>query len=247
MRLSKSSRPTTFYESFSDLIFATMAIFVLVIIVLIILVQPKSIIETKSLEVVIAIDGSASMGSPLLELRNSIMSITEAVPLITPEFYLGILIFRSDNEELPMMQVVPEAYDEGLSLGKVRVFTDKLVPIQSITDISSAIEHSVQMYTNSERRKVLLIIGDVGPYEVTSNCKEIRQEEKALASLRHAIKTHPNMRVFSLYAKEGPRKACTTESEHFFRQLAMAAGPRGAYGTDDSKILAFLLRGVLGK
>lgn len=42
MKFPAPSRSTSFYESFSDLIFATMAIFVLVVIVLIIQIRPKA-------------------------------------------------------------------------------------------------------------------------------------------------------------------------------------------------------------
>ena len=246
MKLQKANSSTSFYETFSDLIFATMAIFVLIIIVLIILVQPKKIIDTKSLEMVVAIDGSRSMGPPLEELQGSVNSLAEAVPLITPEFHLGMIIYRDQNDVFSMKRIMPEESDGGSSLNSVYGFTGRMNPINSVTDIEGTVKDAISMFSDSERRKILVIIGDIGPYEVTRNCDEVAAENRVYRDIQRALDRFENLRLFSLYSQAGGNLACGQQTRRFFEKIAEVAGSRGAYSNDDRKILAFLLKGILG-
>lgn len=132
MKLDSPSRFTSFYESFSDLIFGTMAIFVLLMVVFLALVNPKSTsgatekelddarkqlaqydeivkeqneqlsrlessLKTKPINMVIAVDGSSSMGETLSTIQSTIESVAEIGSRIAPKFQLSIVVYRNKS------------------------------------------------------------------------------------------------------------------------------------------------------
>ena len=250
MKLQTPPRSTNFYESFSDLIFATMAIFVLVIIVLIIQIKPnsenleskveefkkqienlekeisdvqkqneektkkvsdlqkemKEAVEKEQMELVVIVDGSGSMGTPLSELKKAIRALAEAIPLVTTEFKLGMIIYRNELDPFPMRRIQALSKDGGDSFRKVVDFTDNMTPESSPVYLENAIVEALSMFESDESRKSLMILGDIGPYESVQqgkyhwSCSEVRKENQIYKHLENFFNRQDSFEIFTFYA-----------------------------------------------
>lgn len=154
MKLQSSRHSTSFYEAFSDLIFGTMAIFVLLMLVFMILVssaretednrqsvdeleekikkledevqqaqqesneakdkqkaaeQAASDLKPKPVDLVIAVDGTSSMGATLGSIQRNIESAAEIAARLSPRFRLGIIVYRDQRNThvFPLTEIKP--------------------------------------------------------------------------------------------------------------------------------------------
>ena len=299
MKLSPPSQSTSFYEVFSDLIFATMAIFVLVIIVLISQVRPEGIpveqvaeiekefmealeelekenqeqaekleetqkeiedaIATASVELIVVVDGSGSMQPAMDELKGSIVSIAKTIPIVTSEFRLGLVVYRSELDVFPVRRILAEDKDRGRSLQSVVRFTERLEPVADIASLDDGVIKALDMFQLKSSRKSLVILGDVGPYEyeyvrptvqqpggsVRVDCANTRREQKVISAVRKFGEQHENFRVFTLFTAGDSPGNCK-ETVPFFKNLSAALSDNGQYSADLSELFVFLLQGALG-
>ncbi len=75
---------------------------------------------------------------------------------------------------------------------------------------------------------------------------EASKENRLIQGLQRFSNRFEHFNVFSLYSAEGGQKNCPNETIRLFKRMASSLGDKGAYSDDISKILAFLLQGVLG-
>ena len=299
MKLSPPSETTSFYEVFSDLIFATMAIFVLIIIVLIIQVRPEGVpaetvaemeqqfaealeeleeenqeqaeqleeaqqkiedaIATAAVELIVIVDGSGSMQAAMNELKASIVSIAKTIPIVTSEFRLGLIIYRSRLDVFEMQQILDENKDRGRSLNSVEQFTKRLTPASDVANLDDAVLQALSMFESPSSRKSLIVLGDVGPYEygyrpptaqqpngtLSLNCNDRQREQKAISAVTRFSSENENFRIFTLFTGNA-QSNCPETTEPFFRALAASLGENGQYSADLSELFVFLLKSALG-
>lgn len=211
MKLIRSKSSSSFYESFTDLIFATMAIFVLLLIIFISQVRPvestshleqqlaemqdqlaglqdqlaqsqsdaeqsrKSLVKAQEelasalkkhpIELVVAIDVSASMSVPLNRLKDAIIRLTTEIPKVTEEFRVGVVAYGGNGQywTIPLTAINPSSRPGFIA----RV--NNLNLVQGSTDVPEAIGEAMNMFTppsDEKVRKAFVLIGDVGPYEI---------------------------------------------------------------------------------
>jgi cell division protein FtsL len=283
MKLSPPSEQTSFYEVFSDLIFATMAIFVLIIIVLIIQVRPEGVpaeevaelekeieeqakeleetqkkledaIATAAVELIVVVDGSGSMQPTMDELKGSIVSIAKTIPIVTSEFRLGLVIYRSELEIFPVRQILAEDKDGGRSLASVSRFTERLQPRSDVAGIDDGVIKALSMYQSPSSRKSLIVLGDVGPYEsnyvppssLSLDCNDTTREQRTISAVRRFGAQNENFRIFTLFTAGGAPSNCPETTVPFFREMAATLGDDGQYSADLSELFVFLLQGALG-
>lgn len=270
MNISPPEKSNSFYESFSDLIFATMAIFVLIMIVLLVQIQPieessastepveeaveEDVIEVKALELVIAVDGTGSMAQPLKLLENAINSVAEAIPLATAQFRIGIVLYRQDLEVFQLRQIKPAEQDNGISLRSVTSFTSDFAPISSPANVAGAIDRSLAMFSDSSSRKSLMLLGDTGPYEtvqrtadgarVEVNCRRPDAEAAAYSKIKR-LKETARPTIFTLFAASEQAHPCRQTTVRFFNELAALGNDGSEFSDDLSKIMVFLLKAAL--
>lgn len=289
MKLSPPSQETSFYEVFSDLIFATMAIFVLIIIVLIIQVRPEGVpaeelaelekemeeqakeleetqkkledaIATAAVELIVVVDGSGSMQPTMDELKGSIVSIAKTIPIVTSEFRLGLIVYRSELDIFPVRQILAEDRDGGRSLRSVSQFTQRLEPQYNIASIDDAVIRALSMFQSPSSRKSLIVLGDVGPYEteyiqpsaqnpqggVRVECNDSAREQRVISAVRRFGAQDENFRIFTLFTAGEAASNCRETTVPFFRELAASLDDNGQYSADLSELFVFLLQGALG-
>ncbi len=183
---------TNFFESFSDLIFATMAIFVLLFVVILILVRPPNsgTVKPMALDVVVAIDGSGSMSKPMVDLRAALTEISTRISPVATNFRVGIVVYRSsqNSEQFPnnpagapcvdvqdgMAMVYSKSSDNGASLDCLtEFFRVSLQPVGGPANIHYGVKQAIDMLSGLGEVQVLtrtlVIIGDVGPYETDNS------------------------------------------------------------------------------
>lgn len=287
MKLGKPNRGTSFYESFSDLIFGTMAIFVLIVIVLALQVRPdgvsadvhqqalaqaaqaqslneelqKKVLELekegkpKPLELVVAIDGSGSMGAALRTLQFAIGTIGEAMPMISSTVHVGIVIYREAGTTLvfPMTKIEKEEVDGGRSLTELTQFAQQMTPQQSPADLAHGVRVAAGMFPPAQdaqaRKRTLMFAGDVGPYESGSFMGPAGEQEirRVLSEWK---RSNAEGNVIAVYTGTDQsddwilqRRAQTLQ---LFREMATIGGDVSNFSPHDRKLFPLLLKGILG-
>lgn len=250
MNLRTHGGENSFYESFSDLIFATMAIFVLIIIVLLINIRPlqTDVVEINNLELVIAVDGTNSMKTTLDKLRKTVNAVVEAIPLVTSEFYIGLVIYRDKTESLNLTRVYPKNEDSGDSYNLVTTHTAKFKPSPSLVSFEQAIDEALKMFTKEPARKSLMILGDVGPYETGKqiNCDADKIEHRIINKMHRFAEANNGLKVYTMFTGEELQLNCKEQTVNFFKQLTAAGSPDSKYTDDPNKLLVMLLQAALG-
>ena len=73
-------------------------------------IEKTANLQTIPTDVVVVVDGTASMESALKSLRSAIKSIAEVGSRIAPKFRVGVVVYRSDTTTLPLTEVEPTRY-----------------------------------------------------------------------------------------------------------------------------------------
>ncbi len=144
--------------------------------------------------------------------------------------------------------------DNGRSLQEVANFTRKMKPISGLANIDAAILESLSMFSSGSSKKSLVIIGDVGPYEYSSqgknyvNCADSVREQRLISAVKQFAAREEKFSLFTLYTGDDtPQFACPSQTQVFFTNLASLLDDNGGYSADISKLFLFLLKGVLGE
>lgn len=313
MKLHAPKEATSFYESFSDLIFTTMAIFVLLMMVFLAMVNPKQVealkeslaqaenkIEqqaqqiareqaeksqlqdqarkqsedlakaleagkSRGVELIVAVDLSASMQNPINHLIETVLIIAETLPEVAPNFKIGIVGYRlrpNDPNYLHvfrLQQIRAREADGGRSLRALADFAERLRAESGTAVVREAIDEALNMFTaprNFDGFQTMVLIGDVGPWEYPGGgIDTIEPAERTIANeIKRKVKawvsgsTRRNMvSVFTWDIPNAERwqRDIRPESEAFFRSLVAEAGQAENFTANIGKLLAFLLRPIV--
>ncbi|MEM8948772.1 MAG: vWA domain-containing protein [Pseudomonadota bacterium] len=310
MKLTPTSRATTFYESFSDLIFSTMAIFVLLMIIFMALIKAndvgvrdatqaklveqgarladaeaerdrarqqlesmaeqvtltQSAVTANGLELVVAVDVSASMEQPLGHLVEAVQTIATVLPRITQEFRLGIVAYRDQQDGSPPLEIFPlqliqaKAKDGGRSYANVQGYLRELEAVTGTAPIASAVQMALTMLqaeTDFAGFQTLLLIGDIGPYEVDFDDLHFSAQKQHLEApivdvIARWVRDNDKRSVISLFsgipesmAESTPEQLRSRESLRFFRDIAVAAGQEANFTRNPATMLATLLNAII--
>ena len=315
MKLDSPSRFTSFYESFSDLIFATMAIFVLLMMVFLTLIKSsgsdgdlkqklqqyesqivaqseklakakferdkareqlqeltqqltnlEESVRAQGLELVIAVDVSGSMGEALGHLVETIITIGKVLPKITPDFRVGIVAYRqgaNDREPLhifQLQQIVTEEKDGARSYGALKGFLGNLKASNGIAPIGIAVDKAIGMLSSAagyDGYQAFLLLGDVGPYEVSSQDMIFTPQKKKyevaiINKISNWVNGSEKRRIISLFSGSQPDQSMHQayhvrhrESRRFFKDVATKAGQPDNFTENPGKMLAYLLSAIV--
>ncbi len=269
MKFDSPPRFTSFYESFSDLIFATLAIFVLIIMIIAVQVKSEDVVEVQSLELVIAVDGSGSMGEPLNHLKETIITLSKIMPKVSVDFRIGIVIYRYELADDVIKNSLENTYpikqihtdDGGVSFNDLRKWINKNLgkPINGPAEVEDALYKAIEMLSNSPKQdsqQILMLLGDQGPYEDPEiplvDWKYGESEKGIEEDLYQRVKKWVNgsskKRVVSIYTGEGlepPVLELEGPTKAFFSEIAINGGSIENYSKNPGKMLAFLLEAIL--
>lgn len=231
--------------------------------------QLEDYIATSNLELIVIVDGTGSMTVALDQLRAAIDTIAEAMPLIATNFNIGIIVYRDNLTTFSNKQIFPARLDGGASLDAVKDFTtNNMVPIGGPAYISDAISSALAMFQNSQSRKTLLILGDIGPYEIidssgnlnytSSDCSNPSGDQQLRLAIKDFSTKDDQFRLITLFSIneewlanqpeewKGFLLQCRNNSMNFFKSMSSELGENGKYSDDVSQILRLLLEGILG-
>jgi Mg-chelatase subunit ChlD len=224
MNLRSRPQSTSFYESFSDLIFGTMAIFVLLMLLFIIQVSESSqsdaavdelkeriaalsrqviqqersmaqaalasarskkkiedlegAIKLKSIELVIAVDSSGSMGDEITRVQNTLEIMAVLLPSLVPDFQVGIVAYcrtsTAPYDEFPLASLDPLKATNDPTFQQFEKFRKNLKPKGGWAPVAEATRHALSMFsrpdpTGTGIQQIFVLIGDVGPFEPNGN------------------------------------------------------------------------------
>ncbi|MEM7239341.1 MAG: vWA domain-containing protein [Pseudomonadota bacterium] len=262
MKFSRRDQSSGFFEVFSDLIFGVMAIFVLLFVIILTQIKPQPRPQ-PAVDLVVAIDVSGSMREPLKELNETLQELAENFPDVIRDFRIGVVSFaqrlNSSGVDAFPLRVMDDA-------GKAELIAwlSKLKHGNSLVDTNAAINAAIAMHqTGSEdgRRRSLVLIGDVGPFELQGQ-RVLRDTSRANAPINRAFEStgiqairsfaasDPENRVLTIFSgaptaqsSNGSRVRSWAyeESQAFFCSAAAAAGPQGRYSEQAYKMVWTLL------
>jgi len=150
------------------------------------------------------------------------------------------------------MRDVPPGSEEGTVTGETTM-SGNVEPIGDPADIEHGVRLAVEMLMRDSApgtRRVLIVAGDVGPFELGSNPKDIDADDRASEErIRGLVKTltggSMDARVLALFTgKNDPSLRHRVESSAFFKSLA-AASNGGTYADDPSQITATVVAAMV--
>lgn len=157
--------------------------------------------RSKSVAVMIALDGTGSVVNILPDLVRTIVNVTESMPEALSSFKIGFVVYR--NGELikfPPMKIVRRQTDGGRSIDKVLSFVKGIKSAGVRANIDEGVAHAMQELNAiaDGSKQCLMIAGDVacGEMEQHSASSNIRM----VATVRKwSQATNADRRVLALH------------------------------------------------
>lgn len=224
----------------------------------------EEVISTSSLELVIAVDASATMADVLEDLSKAILRIGDSIPNVASSFRLGVIVYRKGLRTFPIQEIHPADEDGGKSIESLKDFVrSECVADNSLANIQGAIHQGAEMLassSNRKSRKSLVLMGDVGPYEMDGDPRsrtnrEIRLEKLACDEIAKLATAQSNLSFFAVYTGSkltdpiDPRNVSDIHRQstiNFFQDLAKAAtDDKGKYVDDANDVLSLLLLAII--
>ncbi len=200
-------------------------------------------ITTTPTDVVVIVDSTGSMTEHQDAIRGSVYSIAEVGSRICPEFRIGLVFYEGGVCRFPLTAIEPTQYGRvSRGMAQLKQFDPSCSDGSGGANIEAGFNAGLQMLaqTNSSNRKVLVLIGDVGPWE--------RGNDEAIAARmredfrRFCARSAFHQALF-LFADSNNQN---TRTIAFFKGMASIAGKNGMYSDDVSQIAATVIEAVIG-
>ena len=254
----QKSEDGSFYETFSDLIFGTMAIFVLLFILFVLMIRPKVDIKPpEPVDLIIAFDTSSSMSDQLKELKPSLLDLGKNFPRLIEDFRIGFVAYNSNYDDGVEIFPLTKMDFRGVRLLE-EYMRDDVKIIAGSVDVTRGLERSLSLfgdYSPAGRQRALVIIGDVGPYEVrfdsrgaTSSVSATDQrqlERRAQQMISEYVSASSENYVVSIYSVDRPRT--DSKNYRYFCSLAASADNQGDFAVTKSALVWTLLQSIIPK
>lgn len=307
MKLTDANEEVGFYEAFSDIIFATMAIFVLLMIIFLVLAkestpikiaqkklesiqqqvvktetdvrqvesQSKKIeakldqLSNKNVEIAIVVDKTGSMEQELYNLKNAIIQLAKILPKVMDSVRISVIAYRLDEGDRnnisihPMSKIEDKAKDSGHSYNQLVRFLSRQRHKGGSAPILDATQRALAQFNpniNERDHQVFMLLGDVGPYEITYRNPDLitpegeRRASVLISSIKQWVTKKKNRNIIVLFSgRDELNRSGTTNARQFkhrksmelFRQIAKDAGQPDAYTENQSRMLVDFLVAAL--
>jgi hypothetical protein len=263
MLVPRRGNSESFYIVFSDLLFCTMLIFLMLFVMILAMVRPiepqepqPPVQESPAVELVVAIDISGSMQEPYDEMKRALLDLGRNFPRIVDNFSIGIVAYRLDHPNGGL--VFPLTEMNSRSVRDLQVWLDRVSPSNGAVDPAQGLDLAVQQFSTpasgEKTIRSLVIIGDVGPFEypnflewdVASSSAQSRVA-RALQITREFSDSSETHQVLSMYTYDPARyeEPHRPYSEQFFCQIGEAAGTQGLYTKTRGSMMWILLESFL--
>ncbi|MDF1837512.1 MAG: hypothetical protein P1V35_06580 [Planctomycetota bacterium] len=132
-----------------------------------------------------------------------------------------------------------------------QTYVSPMSALMTVVDVENGLKKALGLFgseKSSDTRKVLILMGDVGPWELGSDTRsdeavDKRSRASALSMVEAFASESPNRRVMSIYTGTGNpwHKA---ETIAFFEQLAKRAGEKGVYSNKLSALVMTVVNAI---
>lgn len=190
------------------------------------------------------------------EKATRVFPLTEIAPTREGQASIGMRQFNDflAAKTIPTRQMrdVPLGSEEGQLTGETSM-SGNVEPIGDPADIEHGVRLAVKMLLRdsaASTRRVLIVAGDVGPFELGSDPKGIDADDRASEErVRGLVRTlsvgSTDARVLALFTgKTDPSLRYPVETPAFFKSLA-AASNGGTYADDPSQITATVVAAMV--
>lgn len=225
------------------------------------ILKHESSVQSKGLELIIAVDVSGSMENALGHLVETIRTLTTVLPRITSELRIGVVAYvdaySGGLEVFNTRQIFAEHKDNGSSLRDINNFMLKLKAVSGYARIDKAINYSMSITSSLSEfdgYQAIMIIGDVGPYETeigdwaSVEQHERQIERKIFEDINQWANSSDNRSFISLYSGASPDNNSPEKlksSYNFFRDAAHSAGQPENFTQNAAKMLPTLLDSII--
>tara|TARA_R110000782_G_scaffold102483_5_gene189530 strand:- start:30421 stop:31611 length:1191 start_codon:yes stop_codon:yes gene_type:complete len=190
--------------------------------------------------------------------NSSIFPLTEITQTVNGRMSTGMQsLARFTDDETKRVSIVSGSRgDVGGSPTGQSMMVSEMEGLISAADVEFGLRSGVGLLdaaSSQTNRQVLIVMGDVGPWEFDGRLDSIsgndrQSAQRALITVQRFVQSGPDRRVLALFTGSWTLDLKhKTESVRFFHDLAAQAASRGVYSDDTSQIAAAVVDAVVGQ
>jgi von Willebrand factor type A domain len=205
-------------------------------------VQGGGNVETPvidKLDLIFAIDTTASMGPVLREVAAALESVVRILESLVPSVRVGVVAYRDRDTGLPPLQVLPLSPAQR-ELANVIAFIESLAasPVGSRTieeDVNLGLQAAIAMPLRADARQAIVLVGDAAAHE--------HEQSEALNRARLFAGGQELRSVSALFTATPSSAARGNRARNFF--MALASAGNGDFNDHAGSMIESILLSVL--
>ncbi len=209
--------------------------------------QARPEVKDTPIEIAIALDKSNSMSREIDNLENAVLRLAQLLPLISEKVTISIVAYRRNglgydaSAYFPRRWIRPYKDDGGASFNALRGFLAGQQAEAGAAPILEATQWALSTFTaaHPKKRQVLMVLGDVGPYEtpqggVNTGAWGQARERQFTQVISQWVRASPKQRKLILHFSgldelHGWQGSKHRRSRDLFQRTAGVAGQPDAY------------------
>ena len=191
------------------------------------------------LDLIFAIDTTASMGPVLREVAAALGSVVRILESLVPSVRVGVVAYRDRDTGLPPLRVLPLRPAAG-ELGEVVAFLEGLAasPVGSRTieeDVNLGLQAALAMPLRRDARQAIVVVGDAAAH--------LHEQAEALSRARRFAVGQELRSVSALFTATPSSMSRGNRARNFF--MALASAGNGDFNDHAGSMIESILLSVL--
>lgn len=191
------------------------------------------------LDLIFAIDITASMGPVLREVAAAVRSVVRILERLVPSVRIGVVAYRDRDTGLPPLEILPLRVADR-ELAAVISFIERLAasPVGSPTieeDLYLGLQAAMAMPLRADALQAILVIGDAAAHE--------HEQPQALSRAREFARDHELRSVSTLFTATPSSMSRGNRARTFF--IALASAGNGDFNDHTGSMIESILLSVL--
>jgi hypothetical protein len=191
------------------------------------------------LDLVFAIDTTASMGPVLGEVAAALESVVRILESLLPSVRVGVVAYRDRDTGLPPIRVLPLRPAER-ELAEVIAFIESLAasPVGSLTieeDVNLGLQAAIGLPMRADARQAIVVVGDAAAHE--------HEQPEALSRARLFVGAQELRSVSALFTATPSSAARGNRARNFF--MALASAGNGDFNNHTGSMIESIVLSVL--
>lgn len=220
-------------------------------------------VKDTPIEIAIALDKSNSMAHEIDNLENAVLRLAQLLPLISEKVTISIVAYRNNSAGYDASAyfqrrwIRPYQDDGGASLNALRRFLQAQQAEAGAAPILEATQWALSTFSaaHPKKRQVLMVLGDVGPYEtprggINMGAWGQTRARQFSALVSQWTRASPQQRKLILHFSgldelNGWQRAKHRASRDLFQHTARSAGQPDAYRESIATMYVYFLIAAL--